>query len=96
MKEQMNDSKLVELANLILSLRQNQTNASDEKAEPEMIGQNIGEILNEADVCKLLGVGPSTVFKLRNNGQLKFRRVGVKKVVFLRQDLLDYLETRQR
>jgi hypothetical protein len=58
--------------------------------QPEILGSNIGEVLTEAELCRLLGVGKTTVWKLRTTGQLKSCEVGFNHS-YLRENTLEFL-----
>lgn len=58
--------------------------------QPEILGSNIGEVLTEAELCQLLGIGKTTVWKLRNTGQLKSCKVGFNHL-YLRENILEFL-----
>jgi excisionase family DNA binding protein len=67
---------------------------SDERLQPEIIGSNIGELLTERELCDLLGIGATTAWRMRHDGEIRYRKVG-RNVLFMREDVLEYLESQK-
>jgi excisionase family DNA binding protein len=49
------------------------------------------DILTSKEVCELLKISPVTLWRERRAGRITYRKVS-SKVIFLRDDVLEYLE----
>lgn len=54
------------------------------------------QIFTTKEAADFLRVASVTLWRERKAGRLTFRRVGGGKVIYTRQDLLDYLESQKR
>ncbi len=54
------------------------------------------QIFTTKEAAEFLRVASVTLWRERKSGRLTFRRVGGGKVIYTRQDLLDYLESQKR
>jgi excisionase family DNA binding protein len=64
---------------------------SNERLQPGIIGSSIGEVLTESQLCELLKIGATTAWRMRHDGEIRYRKVG-RNVLFMREDVLEYLE----
>jgi excisionase family DNA binding protein len=52
-------------------------------------------LMTQIEVCDLLGISAITLWRERKAGRISFRRIG-SKVVFLQEDIDEYLERNKR
>ena len=66
--------------------------AVDEKLKNMQMKERKLDILTSKDVCSMLEISPSTLYRMRMNGLPYIKEEGRKNVLFKRQDVLEYME----